>query len=94
MSATTIAMVYAFLGLGSTGVGALKSTDEIKAFSDKYGKGALYTLLGTVTVLFPVALLLGGVMYWGKNAQAKKKMNIVELVEALKPAKEEEAPKE
>lgn len=93
MSATTITIVYALLGLGSTGVGALKSTDEIKAFSDKYGKGALYTLLGTVTVLFPVALLLGGVMYWGKNAQAKKKMNIVELVEALKPAEKEEETK-
>jgi flagellar basal body-associated protein FliL len=86
MSGTTIAIVYSLLGLGSTGVGALKSTNELKAFAEKYGNTSLYSLLGVVTVLFPVALALGTLMYFGKNQQAKKKNAIQELVEIVKPA--------
>lgn len=94
MSSYSYILIYALLGLGTTGVGSLKSTNEIKEFAEKYGKPALYALLGTVTVLFPVALILGGVMYWGKTTQAKKKTNVQELVEVFKPVKTEDAPKE
>jgi hypothetical protein len=86
MSGTTIAIVYALLGVGSTGVGALKSTKELKAFSEKYGNASLYSLLGVVVALFPIALALGTLMYFGKKKQAGAQTSIQELVELVKPA--------
>lgn len=92
MSGYSYLLIYALLGIGTTGIGSLKSTNEIKEFVEKYGKVSLYSLLGTVTVLFPVAVILGGVMYWGKTKQANKKTNVQDLVEVFKPA--QDTPKE
>lgn len=60
-------------GTASSGVTWLNFRDNFASYCDKYTKPIVWAIVVILTLIYPITLLIGGLMYVGRYQVAKKK---------------------